>query len=173
MQYILPVVLIILIGRRIFRSIGFQKYSKGRLIFRVSLVSLVAIILLTTAAFHPVSYLFDFIGMVLGAALLYWATRQTTFENRGTDLYYRTNIWIELIVVGLFLGRLVTRIPSFIGILNSKAETPEQMRAKMESLRDPYTGALIFILFVFYIGYSAYILKKAPHALNPVQQEHV
>lgn len=171
-HYFIPVLLIILIARKVMRSIGFQKFSKARLIFRICLFSFVACVLLMTAALHPFSYLTDLAGALLGAGLLYWSTKHTIFQNRGADLYYRTNIWIEVTIIALFLIRFIFRLPVLIKIFNVEAETLEERKAKIEALRDPYTGALIFILIVYYIGYSAFILKKGP-AAKSIQSNEV
>jgi hypothetical protein len=163
-HYLIPALLVLLVARRVKRSIGFQKFSKARLIIRICLFSFVALMLFGSAALHPISYLTDLAGALVGCGILYWAMKHTIFENRADDLYYRTNIWVEVTVIGLFLIRFFSRIPMFYQALNVKAETLEEKRARIESLRDPYTGALIFILIAYYIGYSAFILKKAPAA---------
>ncbi len=160
-HYAFPIILlVVLVARRIMRSIGFQKFSQTRLTVRVVLLSIATLLFLITAALHPISYLADFCGVILGLALLYWAIRHSVFEKREKDFYYRTNIWVELIVVVLFLSRFIWRISLFYQVFSSDVETPEELKARINSLRDPYTGALIFILFTYYIGYSIFVLRK-------------
>ncbi|CAN5897727.1 hypothetical protein BH11BAC7_BH11BAC7_30970 [soil metagenome] len=167
-QYLIPALFVLLIARKVKGSIGFQKFAKARLIIRICLFSFVALMLLTTAALHPISYISDFVGALLGFGLLYWAMKLTIFENREAGLYYRTNIWIEVTIIALFLIRFISRFPLFYGTFSNafsgKHETPGEVKAKLETLRDPYTGALIFVMIAYYIGYSAFILKKAPAA---------
>jgi hypothetical protein len=160
-HYAVPAILmIVLVARRVMRSIGFQKFSQVRLIVRIVLISLLSLILLIGAAFHPLSYLTDFGGMLLGLVLLYWSAKHSVFERRQDGLYYRTNIWIELIVVVLFLSRFIYRIGIFYNAFSGQVETPEELKSRLEALRDPYTGALIFILFTYYVGYSIFVLRK-------------
>jgi hypothetical protein len=160
-HYAFPVFLMIfLVARRIKRSIGFQKFSQPRLIVRIVLLSLVTIVFLVTAALHPLSYFSDFGGALLGLALLYWSVQHSVFELRGTDYFYRTNIWIEIIVVVLFLSRFLYRISIFYEFMSVRATTPEELKSRLNSLRDPVTGGLIFILFAYYIGYSFFVLRK-------------
>jgi hypothetical protein len=166
-HYIAPVLLLVfLVARKIMRTIGFQKFSQPRLIIRIVLLSMATVVFLITAALHPISYLIDLGGAISGLALLFWSMRHSVFEKRGNDFYYRTNIWIELLVFVLFLSRLISRISLFYQLFSTDAETPAELKAKIQSLRDPYTGALIFILFAYYIGYSVFVLKKVAELKN-------
>ncbi|XBM32856.1 hypothetical protein AAG663_11675 [Bacillus licheniformis] len=68
------------------------------------------VFLLTMSALHPLSYFYDLIGIALGLILTVYALKHVSIENRGGVLYFRTHLWVELIVLFLFLYRFLYRI---------------------------------------------------------------
>jgi hypothetical protein len=165
-QYIIPVILIaFLISRKIRRTIGFQKYSKPRLIIRIVILSIVTLPVLALAALHPISLVSDTVGVLIGFVLLFFATKNTVFEKRNDNLFYRTHIWIELLILFIFFGRLLYRISIMYRVLES-SQSQYETRSQLESMRDPFTAAVFFIICTYYIGYFSFILKRAAKPLE-------
>ena len=166
-RYIIPVLLVgYLIYRRVQKTIGFQKYTKSRLIFRIVLFSLVSTLIMAVTIFNPMALVANLVGIILGIVLVYFAAKNTIFENRGDGLYYRTHIWVELTVLFLFFSRLLYRFYTMAQVMKD-ADASERMQNRMDDLRNPFTSGVFFIICAFYIGYFLFILKHAKHQLPP------
>ncbi|HWY36390.1 MAG TPA: hypothetical protein VNX68_17225 [Nitrosopumilaceae archaeon] len=158
---LLPVLLIgFLIYRRVQRTIGFQKYSPNRLKFRIGLLSIIAIVLLVLTFLHPISLISDGLGIILGLVLVYFAIKNTIFDNRVDGLFYRTHIWIELTVLFLFFARLIYRFYQ-MSVVMEKVHSGEQMSDKLNDIRNPLTAVVLFIMCTYYISYFLFVLKQA------------
>ncbi|MEC1021191.1 sporulation protein [Bacillus paralicheniformis] len=92
------------------RSVGYQPLKPARMLFRIILFSGIFVFLLTMSALHPLSYFYDLIGIALGLILTVYALKHVSIENRDGILYFKTHLWIELIVLLLFLYRFLYRI---------------------------------------------------------------
>ncbi len=164
-KYLIPVLLVgYLIYRRVQKTIGFQKYTPSRLTFRIVLFSLVSILILSVTLVNPMALLADAVGILLGLVLVYFAVKNTIFENRGEGLFYRTHIWVELTVLFLFFTRLLYRFYTMAQVMGS-TQSEEQTRDRLNDLRNPLTASVFFIICTYYIGYFLFILKHAKHQL--------
>jgi hypothetical protein len=162
-RYLIPVLLVgYLIYRRVQKTIGFQKYTSSRLIFRIVLFSLVSAMILAVTIFDPMALVSDGVGILLGLTLVYFAVKNTIFENRADGLYYRTHIWVELTVLGLFFSRLIYRFYTMSQVMQN---ADERMQDRMNDLRNPLTSGVFFIICAYYVGYFIFILKHAKHQL--------
>jgi hypothetical protein len=162
-RYLIPVLLVgYLIYRRVQRTIGLQKYTSSRLIFRIVLFSLVAAMILAVNALQPMALISDGVGIILGVTLVYFAAKNTIFENRADGLYYRTHIWVELTVLCLFFSRLIYRFYTMSQVMQN---ADERMQNRMDDLRNPLTSGVFFIICAYYVGYFLFILKHAKHQL--------
>ncbi|QQZ09084.1 sporulation protein [Heyndrickxia vini] len=156
-QFLYSILLIgFILYRRIKRSIGFQPLRKRRLIVRITLFSILLILLLFTSAIHPISYLYDLVGIGLGVILLLFAVKHSTFEQKNEILFYRTHIWIESLILFLFLSRFLYRMIEVYNLSKIQPQMDPQTFGK-----DPLTLAVFFILAVYYIGYYSFILRKS------------
>ncbi|MES9687561.1 sporulation protein [Bacillus sp. JJ353] len=145
------------------RSIGFQPLKKARMIFRIVLFSGVFITLLTMSSLHPLSYLYDLIGILLGLLLTIYALKHLSIENREGVIYFRTHLWVELIVLCLFLYRFLSRL-----IEINRLQTIQSGGSAYGTFfaQDPATMIGFFVLAVYYVGFSFFILKKGKVAEN-------
>jgi len=160
-KYLIPVLLVgFLIYRRIQKTIGFQKYTPSRLIFRIVLFSLVVTLILCLTILQPMSLISDLVGIILGLVLVFFAIKNTIFETRSEGLFYRTHIWVELTVLFLFFARLLYRFYNMSLVMGS-AQSGERMDTNLNDLRNPLTSAVFFIICTYYIGYFLFILKHA------------
>jgi len=164
----LPIIiaLIVLVAfRRIKRSIGFQKFSEPSLIIRMVVFGLVALLILFGAIINPMSLISDGIGIIAGLVLAYIATNHAKFEKRENGLYFKTHIWVEMIVITLFMARLVYRLYMYQDLFQPD-QNSQDMQNSMKSMQDPFTGAVIFTFCTYYIGYFSFVLKEAKKALK-------
>lgn len=164
-QYVYPVFLIaFILYRRIKRSIGFQPFKPRRLTARIVIFSFVVILLLAASALHPVSYLYDLVGAVLGFILVMYAVKHSSFEMRKETLFYRTHIWIESLVLFLFLSRFLYRVTYLFYVSNSQSAM-NSAQYSQHFTKDPSTMAVFFLLAVYYIGFYSFVLKRGKDTL--------
>jgi TRAP-type mannitol/chloroaromatic compound transport system permease large subunit len=156
-QFLIPVALMLLIVyRRVKRTIGFQPYRPRRLTVRIAIFAVIGVLLLGAGFVHPILYLADAAGLVCGGVLAYFAIRHSKFEFRGGELHYRTHIWIETIVVALFIGRIAYRL-LFVFTAGQQAASGDQMQ---QYTRDPWTALIFFLIVAYYIGFYLHVLKE-------------
>ncbi|NOV04665.1 hypothetical protein [Paenibacillus planticolens] len=158
MHYAIPIVLIgFFIYRRTKRTIGFQKLSKGRLRFRLTLFSILGIFIFLLGFIHPIHFIGYIIGLAAGTGLGLTAIRHTRFEHRADGWYYRTHLWIEIAVLVLFISRIAYRL-AFIGL----SANPASMNPADPSqfTKDPVTAGVFFIIVSYYILFFGYLLRE-------------
>ncbi|HTA26352.1 MAG TPA: CcdC protein domain-containing protein, partial [Bacteroidia bacterium] len=111
MKYTVVIFLVALIlARRIRRSVGFQKYNQPLLIIRIVLFSIISLLFLAFAILYPMAFVSDGVGIIAGLILAYIATNHAQFEKRENGLYFKTHIWVEIVVITLFLARFIYRV---------------------------------------------------------------
>jgi hypothetical protein len=158
---ILPFILIaFLMYRRVKRSIGFQKYSPKRMMFRIVFFSLVGFIILLAGVVHPILFLADVVGLAVGSVLAYYAIRHFVYEWRGELLFTRTHIYIEATVLTLFLGRVLYRILTMVMTVRDLQPISNDNQTS-QYIKDPYTVAIFFVIIAYYILYYSFLIRKA------------
>lgn len=145
------------IYRRVRRSIGFQKFSPGRLKFGIGLFTLIGLMLLLQSRGQAAPLLAAGGGAAIGAGLAYYAIRHVTHELRDTVLFVKTHIIIESTVLVLFIGRLAYRI-----LLSVPPDPTAGPATLQRSASDPITVLLLFIVVAYYWGYNGWLLRHAP-----------
>lgn len=159
-QYLFPILIIgLVLYRRIKRSVGFQLLKLSRLKFRIFIFILVSVLILAMSALQPISYIYDVIGMAIGLILAKLAIKYSLFETRNSELFFRTNIWIESLTLFLFLSRFLYRLMT-VYMVSKPATTQDPTMISQNFTRDPLTRIFFFILAIYYIGYYAFLLKK-------------
>lgn len=160
--------LLVLFGiyRRTRRSIGFQRFVKGRMLTRMILFIIIGIMFLMAGVRYPLGYTFDAGGMVLGGILAYYAIRTTSFEWRKDAWFYRPNPWIGVLLVVLFVGRLAFRMYYVYALLGSGVAA-NGAAAKQSQLaaysNDPITAIFLFTLITYYLAYYTFLIRRARH----------
>lgn len=166
---ILIIVLLVLFAvyRRIRRNIGAQILSPGRLRSRAVIFIVIGLLLLIATFAHPIAYISDGVGLILGLVLAYFAIKTTQFEQRDRGWVYRPNGWIGGIVIGLFFARLIYRLYDVLQMTNAQGSlTHGASSAQMQTslyIGDPWTAGIIFILFSYYPCYFLFLAQKARH----------
>lgn len=163
-QYIIIIALLVLvIVKRIMRAFSYQPYKKGTLVFRITLYSFIALLLMWYAALDPVQYLFDLGGLALGAGLAYLAVKNMMFESRKDGLFFKTHVWVEIVILAVFFIRLAWR---YYIVYNEYAGlAPEVISRKLRYSSDPFTGVVFFLLCTYYIGYYAFVYRRGKEKL--------
>jgi hypothetical protein len=150
-QAIVPAALVgFVVYRRIRRSIGFQKFSPGRLKFGIALFTLLGGMLLVQSGLRSLPLAASLAGAAIGAALAFYAVRHVVHELRDDGLFVKTHIIIESSVLLLFLGRLGYRI----------MQVTSAGRGGMPAGGDPATLLLLFIVVAYYWGYNGWLLRN-------------
>jgi len=166
MKFVVIIALVtMLIVRRIKRSIGFQKFNETTLIIRMVLFGVIILSILSYAITNPASIVWDVLGIVVGMILAYVATNHAQFEKREDALYFKTHVWVEIAVICLFLARFVYRI-LILKDMFQPDQSQEDVQAKLQYMRDPLTGSILFAFCTYYIGYFLFILKEGKKALK-------
>ncbi|MCK6256463.1 hypothetical protein LCY76_07645 [Fictibacillus sp. KIGAM418] len=151
-------VMAFIIYRRTKRTIGFQPYKPGRLVFRMIIFAVIMIAFLVNAALHPTTLLYAVPGTLIGVVLVIFAAKHSTYQWRESQLFYRTHKWIEAAVLILFLGRFFYRF--LLLASSSGTQSLQNTQYGQHFTRDPLTAFVFFILGAYYIGFNGYILRK-------------
>ena len=140
-----------LIYRRLYRSIGRQRVSPTRLIFRVILfgcLSLMAFVLILVRSW-------PFLGFGLAGVALGWiAVGLTLFEREGNTQYFTPNRYLGFSVFALFLGRVLYRLYLVAPLIKSQTADAASMSRFLDQAGGPpitlaillFHGALLFNL---------------------------
>jgi hypothetical protein len=157
------------IFRRIVKPREFLKFTPGGHIFSMVLFSLLALMMMWFALMSPLAFLYYACGTALGLVLYYFASKHTIFENRDGVVFFRANVWTELIVLLLFSARLIYR---FVVLDN---------RPRYSAINDPHSAANIFIdpfmsigiflLCSYYIAYKIFLFRKVSEVKKQVPTE--
>ncbi|MEW9701177.1 hypothetical protein [Paenibacillus sp. SI8] len=159
-HYAIPFLIVVLIiYRRTRRAIGFQRLSTRRLKFRLTLFSILGIIIFLFGFVHPIHFIGYAVGLAAGVGLGLLAIRHTRFEHRSDGWYFRTHLWIEIAVLVLFLGRIAYRIV-FIAAAPNSSYTSMNPADPSQFMRDPVTAGVFFIIVSYYVLYFSYLLRE-------------
>lgn len=148
---VMAALLVWVIYRRIQRTIGFQRFVRRRIYTRIVIIGIIGALVLASGIAHPIVYAGDAAGAAAGAALALVALRFLVFERRENEWYYRTHVWIESVVLVLFLARLVLRVWEVI------QHGGRQSAAQAE---DPLTAGAIFMFVSYYVTFSIGLLRR-------------
>ena len=154
-----------LLVRRIKRSIGFQKYNPTTLIMRMVAFGIIALSILCTSIIFPSVLWYEGLGIIAGLVLAYIATNHAEFEKRENVLYFKTHVWIEIIVICLFLARFIYRIVITKDMFQP-GEDQQDLQTKIHTMHDPITGFILFTFCAYYIGYYSFILKEGKKVMK-------
>lgn len=162
--------------RRMRRLFGRQLLRRGRLKFRIVLLTVVGVFLLPFAFLSPLQAVTSFAGLAFGIGLALWGANHTRFEERDGKLYYIPHTYAGMVVSALFIGRLLYRFvvlgPSMFPVLFLSAGVPssDEVGGWNGISHNPVTRAIIFALIGYYVYYYGYVLWESKH-LKPEDYE--
>ncbi|NOU93863.1 hypothetical protein GC093_11590 [Paenibacillus sp. LMG 31456] len=152
------VLIAFMLYRRFKRSVGFQKLTRSRLIFRSVLFGVLGCVFLYLGMMHPINFVADAVGMAGGLLLSYYAVKHLRFEKRQDGWYYCTHIGIEVTVLVLFMSRIGYRL---IGVyLQDPAAQAAAANSMQDFTKDPLTVGIFFVLIAYYLRYFIHLLRK-------------
>jgi hypothetical protein len=160
---ILPWVFALLIPlalyRRFKRTFGRQPLVPARLIVRIAIFLIIAVLLTVSAR----SFVLQELGGVLvGAALALWGASRTRFESANGRRYYVPHTYTGIAVALLFVGRLIYRIAQSSGTLAGAGDTAPTAGPKA-AMQSPLTMGIFFVLIGYYVCYYSWVLWKSRH----------
>lgn len=155
---LLSALILLVLFKRLRRSIGRQKASLHRLVLRILIFGSLSALLVPLLSIKN-GY---FLGMgLLGVVLAWLAIRLTTFEREATGCYYTPNGIIGLTVFSLFVGRMVYRLVTLAPLLRSEGFEASPLLSLLDRQGGPpITVSILFLLVVFHVSYYVGVLIK-------------
>ena len=127
-------------------------------------MAIIGVALLSTGYSHPVRYIFDTLGILLGGAIACYSIQTSAFEQRNQDWFYRQNPWIGkcifVILAGRFLHKGYEDIHALLVGTSAGVEFTRQGPPLAEYARDPSLTAIVFILLAYNIGFCTLLIRK-------------
>lgn len=159
---VLAVVILLLLARRVKRTVGQQVLSTGRLWLRIVVFAVIAVLVLLGSLSHPLDLVSDAVGLAIGSVLAYVAIRTTVFAPQRGRWTYRPNPWIGLIVIALLIVRIGYRVTLMHAPTGATtiADATSQASVFHAYAADPWTAGAFFILATYYIAYFILLLQK-------------
>lgn len=154
--------------KKIKRSIGYQPLKPRWLFTRMILFSLFAFGLSIFSVIHPFLYGYLIFGILGGWLLVVFAKKNISFEKRRGKIYFRTHIWVEIILLTLFLSRFLYRVTELYLTspdLNSLGSYSQSIGT------DPLTIGVFFLIAVYYIGFL--LLSSSSAETNSIRTDTV
>ncbi|HTY93384.1 MAG TPA: hypothetical protein VMC02_05825 [Steroidobacteraceae bacterium] len=139
--------------RRVRRSIGRQPLIARRQYIRMALVSLVCVALALFQPLQPLAVAYIASGIILGAAIGWFALRHTQFEASVEGYFYEPHLYIGIAVTALFIGRLLYRML----LVYDAANTAGGAAPMPDST--PLTLGILFLAAGYYIVYCTGLLR--------------
>jgi hypothetical protein len=156
-----------IIYRRFRRSFGRQPLRPRPMIVRMTLLSVVGLLLLPAALRSSAGALAIGAGLALGVALGAWGARHTRFEWHEGELHYIPHTYTGMVVSALFLGRLLYRLlmlPRSGYLTGGAAFSGAPPTDAFGSLyHNPLTLSVFFVLIGYYVYYYSYVLWQFKH----------
>ncbi len=152
------------IYRRFRRNFGMQPLRRNRMLFRITLFAVIAVLLLSAVPRTGPFALAGAAGALLGVALGIYGAMRTRFEYQGAQLYYIPHTTTGLIVFALFMGRLLYRIAQMYqsGYFSEAAHGGYAPGAD-SALKSPLTFGMIALFIAYAIYFYSRLLWKSRH----------
>src|SRR5579862_2612340 len=96
--------------RRVRRNIGRQILTAPRQYVRMGLFTVLCLVLAFLHPLQPIAVAYIGSGVIVGAAVGWFALRHTEFAATPDGYYYTPHLYIGLAVTALFVGRLLYRL---------------------------------------------------------------
>jgi hypothetical protein len=140
--------------RRVRRNIGRQILTAQRQYVRMGLISVLSLFLTFSHPLQPVAVAYIASGLLVGAAVGWFALRHTEFVAAPEGYFYTPHLYIGLAVTALFVGRLLYRVVLVYGAMANAtpgtAPVPDN---------NPLTLGILFLTTGYYIVYCTGLLR--------------
>jgi hypothetical protein len=172
--YLVAALIVFAVYRRLRRSFGRQPLRPGRMVFRIVLLSVFALLLAPTALRSSAFAAAALSGLAAGILLAVWGASRTRYEIVGAERYYIPHTYTGIAVSLLFVGRVAYRLLQTYelthGIRAAGPATPTAGPAGYVS--SPLTLGLFYVLVGYYVCYLGFILWKSKR-LKPGDAQEV
>jgi len=156
-----------IIYRRFRRSFGRQALRPRSMIARMTILSIIGVLLLPAALRSSAGALAITAGVALGVGLGAWGAQHTRFEWHEGELHYVPHTYAGMVVTALFLGRLLYRFlvlphgsypPPAAGPPGAAAAAPQESHYPNTQTRREFV-----VLNGYNVYYYSYVLWKFKH----------
>jgi hypothetical protein len=141
--------------RRVRRNIGRQTLTATRQYVRMAIFTVLCLVLAFTRPLQPVGVAYMASGLIVGAAIGWFALRHTEFEATPQGYFYTPHLYIGIAITALFIGRLLYRVVVMMDTMNHAAAggAPTTMDS------NPLTLGILFLTASYYIVYCTGLLR--------------
>jgi len=151
--------------RRVRRTFGRQQVRRGRMIFRMAMLTLVSAVFVLSSP-TAVCLGAATAGAALGIGLAVLGLVHTRYERDAKGVFYTGHPWIGLLVTALFLGRLVARFASLsatTAAATSAAGSHDFPMPLPFGTRQitPLTVGIFLVMSSYYVALYAGVLRRA------------
>jgi hypothetical protein len=140
--------------RRVRRNIGRQTLTATRQYVRMTIFTVICIVLAFIQPLHPAGVAYMASGLIVGAVIGWFALRHTGFEKTDQGYFYTPHLYIGIAVTALFIGRLLYRAVLLLDAANPAAPGTGAMPAST-----PLTLGILFLTASYYIVYCTGLLR--------------
>jgi len=140
--------------RRVRRNIGRQTLTARRQYIRMTLITVVCVVLALLHPLEPIAVAYMCSGLIVGAIVGWFALRHTEFEATPTGYFYTPHLYIGIAVTALFVGRLLYRVISVYAAAAGSATGPVPPPGS-----SPLTLGILFLTASYYIVYCTGLLR--------------
>jgi hypothetical protein len=157
--FLLSILVVWAVYRRVRRNFGRQPVNVRRLQFRVALLAVIAVLVLSSSV-RDMALVGALIGGAAGgAALGYLGLRHTKFEITAQGRFYTPHTYIGLFVTALFLSRMAFRLLAVY--LAPHASTQASQNPFDAYQRSALTWAIFGVLIGYYILFNIGVLRRS------------
>lgn len=140
--------------RRVRRNIGRQTLTAARQYVRMGIFLVLCLALTFLHPLQPVAIAYLGSGLVVGAALGWFALRHTQFEATAEGYFYTPHLYIGIAVTALFIGRILYRI---VLIFDATGNATSGAAPNLDN--NPLTLGILFLTASYYIVYCTGLLQ--------------
>jgi hypothetical protein len=167
--YLIALLAVFLVYRRLRRSFGRQLLSPRRMYLRIGILALLGCSLLPAVHGSLPFAAAEVLGALLGVALGAWGAHLTRYQRHEGRLYYVPHTYIGIAVSLLFIGRLAYRFVEIYSLSHgatvSQGAAPEAVGipgpGSPAMMSSPLTAASLFVVVGYYVFYYSAVLYKS------------
>lgn len=167
-KLIVPILIAAFIAWRIYirtrRSFGRQRVQRQRMLARITVFALLAVLLLLLTRGNTWTLVALLAGGAGGAALGYLGLRHTRFESTPEGRFYTPHSYLGLALTAAFLARIVF---DYFTLSSGALTAPAGQGPVVLPAESPLTLAVSAAFSAYYITYYAGILRKSRQRATP------
>jgi hypothetical protein len=140
--------------RRVRRNIGRQALTATRQYVRMTLFTVLCVVLAFVQPLHPAGVAYIASGLIVGAIVGWFALRHTEFAATPEGYFYTPHLYIGIAVTALFIGRLLYRM---VLLYDAASSATPGMRPTPDY--SPLTLGILFLTASYYVVYCTGLLR--------------